>query len=175
MKFLLVSTRLWWYFLVIRFLTFTPKIGKIVILKSNLLHFFSSPGAMLFIWAETFKAGYSAYSLQLYPLLGAVGWTGLQHRPQQCELLSVCGAMHQDPAGWGQEQEKKSEWALRANAVRGSHTRSFKTNKYILSQRPMLKVIYKLQLHLNSSNTVKMVWTGLAQNHKEVLILMSYE
>lgn len=120
-------------FLTSSYLTFTPTIGKIVILKSNLLHFFSSPGAMLFIRAETFKAGYSAYSLQLYPVLSTVGWTGLQHWPQQCELLSVCGAMHQDPAGRGQEQEKKSEWALRANAVRGSHTRSFKPNKYILN------------------------------------------
>lgn len=88
---------------------FTNRFGKIVTLKSNLFNFFPSPGAMLFIRAETVKAGYSAYSLQLHPVFGAVGRAGLQQRPQQCELLSVCGTVHQDPAGRGQEQEKESE------------------------------------------------------------------
>lgn len=83
--------------------------SKVVTWKSNVLHFFSSPGAMLFIWAETFKAGYSAYSLQLHPVPGSAGWTGLQHRVQQRELLPVRGAVHQDPAGRGQEQEEKGE------------------------------------------------------------------
>lgn len=64
---------------------------------------------MLLIRPETLKAGYSAYSLQLHPVLGTAGWAGLQQRPQQRELLSVRGTMYQDPAGRGPEQEKESE------------------------------------------------------------------
>lgn len=112
-------------FLTSSYLRLTSKIGNTVILQSSLLHFLSSPGAVLFVRAETFEAGYSAHSLQLYPVLSTAGWTGLQQRPQQGELLSVCGAMHQDPAGRGQEQEKKSEWAPRAKC----HTSPFTTIK----------------------------------------------
>lgn len=50
--------------------------------------------------------------MQLHPVSGSVGGAGLQLRPQQSELLSVCGAVHQDPAGRGQEQEEEGEASL---------------------------------------------------------------
>lgn len=47
------------------------------------LHYLQSIGAMLLLWTEAFQAGYTTYSLQLHPVFGSVGWTGLQFRPQQ--------------------------------------------------------------------------------------------
>lgn len=67
---------------------------------------------MLLLWTEAFKAGDTTYSLQLHPVPGSVGWAGLQFRPQQSDLLSVRGAVYQDPAGWGTEQEEEGEAAL---------------------------------------------------------------
>ncbi len=67
---------------------------------------------MLLLWAEAIQAGDTAHSLQLHPVSGSVGRAGLQLRPQQSELLSVCGTVYQDPTGWGQEQEEEGEAAL---------------------------------------------------------------
>lgn len=53
---------------------------------------------MLLLWAEALQAGNTTYSLQLHPVSGSVGRRGLQFRAQS-ELLSVRGAVYQDPAG----------------------------------------------------------------------------
>lgn len=64
---------------------------------------------MLLLWAEALQAGYITYRLQLHPVFGSAGRAGLQLRPQQSELLSVCRAVHQDAAGRGPEQEEEGE------------------------------------------------------------------
>lgn len=79
---------------------------------ANLLNFLLSPGAMLLLWAEAIQAGNFTYSLQLHPVSGSVGRAGLQFRLRQCQLLSVCGAVHQDPASRGEEQEEEGEAAF---------------------------------------------------------------
>lgn len=67
------------------------------------------PGALLFLWAETFKIGHFADSLQLHPVTGPAGRAGRQRRLQQSQLHPVCGAVHQDPSGRRQEQEEKGD------------------------------------------------------------------
>ncbi len=81
------------------------------IFSAFFIYFFVSPGALLLVWAETLQTGNTPYSLQLHSVFGSVSWAGLQFRQQQSELLSVCGAVHQNPAGWRQEQEEKGEAA----------------------------------------------------------------
>lgn len=81
------------------------------LLNINLCLWFSL-GAMLLLWTETFQACYFTYCLQLYSVFGSLSWAWLQSRSQQCELLSVCGTVYQDPTGWREEQKKEGEAAL---------------------------------------------------------------
>lgn len=74
---------------------------------------------MLLLWSKAIQAGNITYSLQLHPVSGSVGWVGLQFRPQQSELLAVCGAVYQDPAGRGEEQEEEG---VKLTTVDGSNT-----------------------------------------------------